>query len=189
MLYRLRRSLWHLLPKLNIEYVYSHNLEIIPEKKFRIDAEIIFLTKDNIHRIHEVKKINLQKLTKRLERGDKCYATVVDGKIAGYQWVQYSGIHFIQQAGKKVKVKEGDFWIYHARVLESYRSNGINSKIKSELMKDAKANNFKRALIYTNKNNIPNRKGLERLGFTLEDIIYSLKINNRFYKVYNKSMK
>lgn len=189
MFYRLRRRIWHLWPKINVEYVYAHDLTHIPERSSKIPVEIFKLSLDNVHRILEVKKMPLKKLKIRLERGDLCYVTQHNGKLIAYQWVQFSGKHFIQQAGHTISVKSDDFWIYHARVLESYRSNGINSKIKSDLMKEAKKNGAKRALIYTNKNNIPNRKGLERLGFQLKEIIYSLESNKKFRQIFKKKIK
>ena len=189
MFYRLRRRLWHLWPRLNVEYVYSHNLEDIPEKNCKIPVTIFKLSLEEVHRIHEIRKMSLEKLRERLKRGDLCYVTEYENRLIAYQWVQFSGDHFIQQAGKTIQVRPGDFWIYHARVLEEFRSNGINSKIKSDLMIEAKNNGCRQALIYTNKKNIPNRKGLERLGFELRDIIYSLKINNKFYQVYKNNLK
>jgi len=188
MFYRLRRRIWHLWPKINIEYVYTHDLTHIPERSCKIPVEIFKLSLDNVHRILEVKKMPLKKLKTRLERGDLCYVTQHNGKLIAYQWVQFSGKHFIQQAGHTVTVKPGDCWIYHARVLESYRSNGINSKIKSDLMLEAKINGCKQALIYTNKNNIPNRKGLERLGFQLDSVIYSLKTNKTYHQIFKKRL-
>lgn len=189
MFYRLRRRIWHVWPKLNVEYVYAHDLINIPERKTKIPVEIFKLSLENVHRILEVKKMPLGKLKVRLKRGDLCYVTQHKNKLVAYQWGQFSGKHFIQQAGHTVNVEPGDFWIYHARVLESYRSNGINSKIKSDLMLEAKKNGAKQALIYTNKNNIPNRKGLERLGFQLKEIIYSLESNKKFYQILKKDIK
>lgn len=188
MFYRLRRRLQLIRPKLNTEYIYTHDLNNIPERKCKIPVSIFKLSLANIERIYEVRKMSLDKLKKRLKRGDICYVTQHENKLIAYQWVQFSGKHFIQQAGHTVNVKPGEFWIYHARVLESYRSNGINSKIKSDLMLEAKENGYKKAVIYTNKNNLPNRKGLERLGFQLQEVIYSIKFNKRFYQVYKKSL-
>ena len=188
MFYRLRRRLWHLLPKLNVEYVYTHNLKNIPKKNCKISVEIFKLSLENVHRILEVKKMPLDKLKKRLKQGDFCYATQVEDKLISYHWVQFFGLHFIQQAGRRVKVKPGDFWIYHTRVSEKYRGNGINGKILSNLMIEAKENSYERALIYTNKMNIPNRKGLEKMGFELKDVIYSFKINKKFYQVLKKNL-
>lgn len=181
--------MWRLWPKLNVEYVYSQNLEDIPERKCRIPVTIFKLSLEDVHRILEIRKMPLGKLRSRLKRGDLCYVTEYENKLIAYQWVQFSGEHFIQQAGKIICVKPGDFWIYHARVLEEFRCKGINSKIKSDLMIEAKNNGYRRALIYTNKKNIPNRRGLERLGFELNEIIYSLKINKTYHQVYISIIK
>ncbi|MDT0295764.1 GNAT family N-acetyltransferase [Mesonia ostreae] len=188
MLYQFRRRLYHLIPKLNVEYVYTHNLKNVSQKDCRIPVEVFKLSLKNIHRIVEVKKIPLDKLRKRLERGDFCYVTQVEGKLISYHWVQFTGTHFIQQAGRSIEVEPGDFWIYHTRVSEKFRGNGINGKVLSDLILEAKRNNHQQALIYTNKNNISNRKGLEKLGFKLRDVIYSYEMNRKFHQVYKKKI-
>lgn len=189
MFYNLRRRIWHLWPKLNVEFVYTHDLVVIPVKNCRIQVSVFKLSLENVSRISEIKKMHLDKLRQRLERGDHCYVTEFENKLISYHWVQYSGYHFIEQAGRTIKVKPGDFWIYHVWVSERFRNNGVNSMVYSYLLNEAKKNEYRRALIYTNKNNIPNRKGLERLGFDLTNIIYSFKINAKYYQIYKRNLK
>lgn len=163
------------------EYFYVHYLENIPEVKQKRDFEIRLIKEEELPMLKEIWPSGIEKLTKRLHNGDRCYVTFLDGKIAGYQWVQSNGMHQIQQANTTVEINTGDFWIYHARVAEWARGNGINTQVKRKILIDYKNEGFKRALIYTNSTNIPNQKGLGKIGFELLTTLKYLVVNNRIY--------
>lgn len=149
-----------------------------------MDLKVFKFNEDSIDRIWEVKKLPLDEMRDRLTRGDVCYATEINGEVASYQWVQYSGKHFIQQAESWITLKKGECWIYHARVSEKFRGNRINGLIKSSILIDAKNDGLKEAWVYTNKKNQANRKGLEKMGFKVDSKIYSFEINKKFYQIF-----
>lgn len=187
MFYRLRRRLRLLLPGINVELMYGHSLEQIPKEVASIEIRIELLTKENIHRILEVRKLDIPRMIMRLERGDLCYVGITrDNLVVSYHWVQKSGKHFIQQAGRHVRIKKGEIWIYHVRVADSFRGNRINGAVYTKILEDAKNEGEQYAWIYTNKKNYSNRKGLERLGFQIKSEIYSLEINGKFHQLYKK---
>ena len=183
MLYRFRRRLYHLIPRLNVELMYVHDLKDIKIIEPRIDLKVFKFSLDDIDRIKDVKNLPIEKMRERLVRGDACYATEIDEEIGSYQWVQYSGQHFIQQAGYHTKITNGSLMIYHARVSDKFKGNRINGLIKSTILLDAKNENMDKAWVYTNLKNAANRKGLESLGFKLESKIYSIEVDNRYYQL------
>ena len=183
MLYRFRRRLYHLLPRLNVELIYVHDLKDIKIVEPRIDLKVFKFSLDNINRIKEVKNLSLEQMRERLIRGDACYGTKINQEICSYQWVQYSGQHFIQQAGYHTEIMKGSLMIYHARVSNKFRGNRINGLIKSTILLDAKNNNMDKAWVYTNLKNTANRKGLEKMGFKISSTIYSIKVNKKYYQI------
>ena len=184
MLYRFRRRLYHLFPKLNVELMYVHNLDVLKQVEPKINLKFFKLSSKDIYRIWDVKKLPLNKLKSRLESGDVCYTTEIEKYIASYHWVQYNGRHFIQQANEEIKIKNDECWIYHTRVSENFRGNKINSFVLSKILNEAKNMGLDKAWIYTNKSNYANRKGLQELGFELKSKIYSVEINKKFYQYY-----
>lgn len=187
MFYRLRRNIRLLFPTLNREIMYLHDLQFIQEVRPKVEVVVKELNEDNIGLIQSVKKLDLSRLIQRLRRGDKCYAGFVNSEMVSYHWVQFSGAHFIQQAGKKIDIKPKEFWIYHVRVSDNYKGNRINGFIYSKILNDAKFSGYVKGWVYTNFKNIANRKGLEQLGFQVDHIIYSGKFKNRYYQLYKTS--
>jgi len=189
MFYRIRRRLQALLPKVNIEIFYVHYLENIPRVESLLPIRIDLLTKDTISNIGSVKKQDMAKLNKRIERGDLCYSAIaIDQNVnVSYHWVQEKGKHFIQQAGRFEIIKDREACIYHVRVSDGYKGNKINGAIYSRILTDSKNKGINKVWVYTNLYNMANRKGLEYLGFIIDYKIYSLKFNNKYYQIYKKS--
>lgn len=188
MFYRFRRNILALWPKINVELLYYHNLNSIVYQKSSLKVSVFKLSFNNIKRIIEVKKLNIELLKKRLLNEDECYVSEHDGRLVSYHWVQEKGKHFIQQAGEYIDVKNDEVWIYHVRVSDHVRGNNINSFVYCEILKESKSRGMQKVWIYTNKNNLANRKGLEKLGFIKSDIIYSINFNNKFYKLFQKKI-
>lgn len=189
MFYRLRRRLQALFPRVNIELVYTHDLTDIPDVQSKIPIRIDLLNKNTINRINEVKRLNTERLIRRLKRGDHCYVAIPieTENLASYHWVQYNGRHFIQQAGKNVEIEDDEACIFHVRVADQYRGNRINGCVYRKILMDAKKENLKKIWIYTNFYNHPNRKGLEKLGFVKESKFYSLRIDRKYYQLFEKT--
>ena len=190
MFYRIRRRLQALLPRLNIEVFYSHYLREIPEVVTSMPISINVLTKDKISSINSVKKQDVDKLNRRLERGDLCYSgiAIVNDATTSYHWVQEKGKHFIQQAGRFETMKENEACIYHVRVSDEYKGNKINGAVYSRILTDSKIKGIQKVWVYTNIYNAANRKGLEKLGFVMDYKMYSLHFNNRYYQIYKKKI-
>jgi hypothetical protein len=165
-----------------------HNLKQIPVVETGIPVRIEVLKKEDIQRINSVKKLDVNRLLIRLERGDICYVSIKrdDDKILSYHWVQKEGSHFIQQANKFVTMKKHEACIYHVRVVDEVKGNRINGAVYAEILKKSKDESLNKVWVYTNYYNRANRKGLEYLGFKIEYKIYSIFFNKKFYQIFKK---
>lgn len=189
MSYRLRRSIRNLRPELIRELFYEHKLDIIPVIESRIPVELSLLDEKNISRISEVKKTSLNTLKERLGNGDKCFVTEESGRLASYHWVQSRGEHYVQQTGKLEKIMKGEAVIYHVRVHNDFKGHRINSHVYSKILEYCKDRGYSRVWIYTNRNNISNRKGLENLGFKPFKQTLSVKFKSNYYLLGSKHFK
>lgn len=186
MLYRIKRFTRHLRPKIVEEYFYEHHLDNIPLVKPKIEVKVFLLNENNIQRINEIKRLNIEYMISRLQNGSKCYVAEYEGKLISYHWVQSSGQHLVQQTSRYYSIKKDDAVVYHVRVKEEYRGNRINGYIYSRILKDCKSEGRRRVWIYTNKNNFANRKGLEKLGFVLHKKSLSIFFYKRFFLLNEK---
>ena len=107
----------------NIEYYYIHELENIPEVSANININIDLLVKNEEKLLLEVWPVNMDQIATRLKEGhSECYISSIDNTISSYHWVQFSGIHYIQQANFHFKIIPNYlFIIYHVRVKDNFR--------------------------------------------------------------------
>lgn len=184
MFYRFRRRLQYLLPKINIEIMYYHDLKNLINQESKIKTDIYELDKSNIHLINQVKKMNMNKINSRLNRGDMCVVAETSNKIVSYHWVQLRGDHYIQQSNEYISIKPNTCFIYHVRVADKYKGNRINGAVYYYILNKLKNNNFNTVRVYTNKFNAANRAGLDKMGFKKEYCIISLKIQDKYFKLF-----
>lgn len=188
MFYRFKRSIRHLQPEIIKELFYKHNLDNIPNLCPKIGVNFFLLDDENIYRISEVKKLSIKVMKKRLKRGDLCFVTEYNHKLVSYHWLQIKGLHKVQQTNINHPMTGKDAVIYHVRVHRDFQGQSINSYVYSEMLKHSRKKGLKSVWIYTNKNNIANRKGLEKLGFSIYKKTVSLKFRNRFYLLNSKNI-
>lgn len=166
------------------EYLFEHRLELIPFTSSDRSLEIRVLLEGELFLLHEVWKVDLAKAHSRVRRGDLCFAGFLSGRIASYHWVQYSGVHYLQQAGILYKVLPDEGWIYHVRVADWARGRNINSVVYSRILQDARERGKRLVHIYTGARNEANQKGLAKCGFTLTAKYYSIRSGNRYFLLF-----
>lgn len=172
--------------RLHHEYFYFHDLKNIPPVKSpKIEIEIRHLFEGDEKILHQVWPIDLIKVKKRLNLAHSvCYLTYFQDELIAYQWVQFKGVHYIQQANKSIFLKEKEeFIIYHARVKKEFQSLGINKYIKQVILQDFYSKGFTNGFIYTSSENIANQKGIDKLGFKRYIIVPSIQIGSKFYQL------
>lgn len=167
---------------------YEDNLNNLPYITSKIDVKIRLLDISDIDRITEVKKMSIKILEERLRNGDKCFVTENGARLLSYHRLQSKGSHFIQQTGKFEKLTKKEAVIYHVRVHKDFRGNKMNVFVYLEILRYGKNSKMNRLWIYTNKENIANRKGLEKLGFEEYKNTLSLKFYNRHYLLSSKGI-
>ena len=91
---------------------------------------------------------------------------------------------FIQQQKQQLETMK----TYSQRLKEDFQKNKISSFVYCKIVDDCLKNNIDNIWIYTNYKNIPNQKSLEKIGFIKDEIIYSIKFGNKFYKVVGKKL-
>lgn len=187
MFYRFRRKLLQHIPKFNIELIYKYSFNTIEVICPKIEVECQKLSIKDLDKLDNVKKLNKKVLNQRIERGDECYVCLFYGKVISYHWVQYNGEHLLQQAGQIYNL-QNEACIYHVRVKEDFQKNKISSFVYCKIVDNCLRNNIDNIWIYTNYNNIANQKSLEKIGFRQTEKIYSFKIENKYYKYYNKKI-
>lgn len=193
LVYRTYRVFLRNLKKMRIgfhwEVCYSHDLENI-SNSFEINdnLKIQLIEPFSYAPLEEVWNINRGQLKKRWASGhSECFISLFNGMPISYHWVQYEGVHFVQQAGLNISflgVKSAI--IYHVRVAEQYRGQGIGSAVYLYILKYLKKKGFGRALIYTSLENEANKRSLEKLGFTEDFRLLSIYMGDKFYALKNK---
>jgi len=168
---------------LHREYFYRHDLQFIPElrpPKIRVSIRLLALSE--LEMLHEIWPIDIKKVTARLTDGHSCcYLTSFEGRPIAYQWVQFEGLHFVQQAGQYISLRKGqDFMIYHTRVKQEFQSKGINTSLLLHILHDFAQKGYSTGYIYTSSKNLPNQKGICSIGFVHYDTILSLRAGEKY---------
>ncbi len=181
MFYRIRRILNNLSIGLHTEYLYSHSLDKIPDCSHPKGISIQKLEAQHIHWLQQIWNIDPKQMEKRLLENHTCYVSFIDGKPAGYHWVQHQGIHPILPAGTSMTIKPHESWIYHVRVADQYQGKGIGTFVYRTILNEAKTLQQQKVFIYTSAKNINNQRSLAKIGFVLERKFLSLKVNRQYY--------
>lgn len=154
-------------PKLIITYMYQHDLINFPPIKVKWDGkiEIRRININDIHLIRKVWPVSLEKMKKRLLRGDRCYATFLNDQIVMYQWFQSRGWHYIQPAGRWMRIRPGEIVCYHVRVAEWARGRRIAPFSTVFALQEYQQEGYRLAWAYTTSDNIASQKAKEHAGW------------------------
>jgi hypothetical protein len=117
----------------------------------------------------------------RLDRGDRCYGAFLDGGLAHYCWVQDSGAHSVFEAGLRLAVDQGDFWIYHCRTAECARGRHLYPANLIRILKDYFLAGARAGWIYTSSGNIASQKGILRAGFQQVATLEAIRVGSRYF--------
>lgn len=189
MFYRLRRIRRLLQIRIHSELLYEHTLQQVAWTERPDGLVVRTLKKEEVSLLKEVWPVDLDRMLKRLERGDLCFAGFINNVICSYHWVQYTGTHFFQQAHQYVKVEKDQGWIYHVRVADWAKGRGVNGFVYATILSEAKRLSKSKLLIYTSADNTSNQKGLSKCGFTITKKIVSLYFNRRYFAIFERSLK
>ena len=188
MFYRLRRIRKVFQIRFHTEFLYEHPLRELPSMECPAGLQMRTLKSDEAHLLQKVWNVNEAQIKVRFERGDVCYAGFMDDTICSYHWVQYSGLHFFQQANKQIEVKPDEGWIYHVRVSDWARGRGINSFVYATILADASRMGKSKLFIYTGAKNTANQKGLLKCGFTKVKEFFSVSYGKHYFLIRERAL-
>jgi predicted GNAT family acetyltransferase len=169
-------------PKLHREFIYEYLLDNIIDTYIAIEGVILTkITQEQIPDLLEVWNVNTVDMNERLDRGDHCYVVYKEKKAISYHWVQLKGKHFIQPLNQYMTIANNELWIYHVRVSEEYRGQGISGLVYSMILKEFKNKGYKKAWIYTSSTNDANQRSLEKANFQFSKSGISLSFGKMFF--------
>ena len=170
-----------------IECVYLYRLQdrdAIPSLSPPPGLEILQLQPDQMSLLTEVlPSLEVPKLSQTQVQHSQCYAASLGGRVLHYSWVQTSGPHSILEAGRRVDVAPGEFWIYDCQTHPSARGLGIYPYMLTFIARDHLQRNLREGIIYTTVENIASQRGIQKAGFTLKETLRSLRIG-RWYMAF-----
>lgn len=117
-------------------------------------------------RLCQVGPIEMDDLRERLARGDWGYLATLDGRPAGYCWIQFSGVHRVSQAGIDRAIPPGENMVYNGRTAEFARGQRVYPLILVRILEDLFSAGHMSAWGYVNSDNEASMRGLAKLGFT-----------------------
>lgn len=144
---------------------YEHSLTKLDVNAEPDDFTVEVLQHQAIPKLEKAWSFGPGEVQERLHAGNTCYVATLDGRIAHYSWVQTSGKHHIDSAGRWSPVQNGELWIYHCRTLEWARGKRIFPTVLRRILWDHLQRGFRRALIYTTSENLLAQGGILRAGF------------------------
>jgi hypothetical protein len=125
-----------------------------------------------------IKKVEVDR---RIRRGDQCYVAHVDGRLAHYSWVQYSGYADIKSAGVVRPIPDGEFWIYDCCTAAWARGRKVYPAVLSRILRDYFEKGSNMAFIYTSRHNTSSQRGILRAGFNLHQVLGSIRIGRTYF--------
>lgn len=159
--------------------LYRHSLADVPLIEPHIACSVISLAESELPRLHDVWPVPLDAMKTRLQNGDQCLAAYVEGIIAHYSWVQFSGPHEMRDGGQSFTIAPHEAWIYHCRTATWARGKGIYPFVLVQIEKLCIARGCSMAWIYTDVKNIGSQRGIIKAGFLLHRQLTALQLFSR----------
>jgi len=117
-----------------------------------------------------------RKLAKRLRNGHICFIAEERKKqIVGYFWVAFREI-FLSEIGKKMKLSNGNAYLYNAFVFPEFRNKKVFEKMLEEILRFLRKKQFTKAYIGTRASNIPSLRGIRRVGYKPKEVVTLLRV-------------
>jgi len=107
----------------------------------------------------------LAEVLKRFEKGSRCYAAHIHGKLAVYGWVSYED-EFIGELNLRLRLLPGEAYIWNCVTLPAFRQNYQYSALLTYIVGELKKEPFSRVWIGADLDNVPSQRGIARAGFT-----------------------
>jgi RimJ/RimL family protein N-acetyltransferase len=176
---RLASDLQLRLPQ--VVFVYRHDLAEVPAPTLGPGCAIEVLGKERLPLLWQVSAFDARELRERVERGDRCYAGFVDGRLAHYTWAQTAGRHHLVAAGRHRAIQAGEVWLYHARTAEWARGRGLYTAALRTILTDCRQQGIVRSWCYALAQNVGSQRGILRAGYVLDRRLRSLGLGSHYF--------
>jgi predicted acetyltransferase len=107
----------------------------------------------------------LPEVLKRFEKGSRCYAARVDGKLAAYGWVSFEE-EFIGELNLRVRLLPSETYVWNCATLPAFRQNLLYCALLVYIVHELKKGTWTRVWIGADMDNVPSQRGIARAGFT-----------------------
>ena len=163
--------------------IYEKSLDsIIPKIETKIEVQIRPALLNDIKKIattnapSQLRKKYENNLSKRLKDGHICFiAEEENGKIAAYGWAAFREI-YLTEINKKMELGPKEADIYDCFVFPEYRGKRIYQKLLAESFRFLRERQYKRVYGHALSNNIPSRRGIQRVGYKPKKVVTLLKL-------------
>ncbi len=113
---------------------------------------------------------NIGVIMKRLQRGDKCFATLNDrGELSSISWISFN---WAKKESIKLNLKEGEALLLESFTFRNYRNRGSQSFNIGMRLKILQEFGFNKAYVIYSKNNSYSKKALIKNGFNDSKLIF-----------------
>jgi len=100
----------------------------------------------------------------RFKSGRRCYTARVDNQLAAYGWVSFDE-EFIGELSLRVRLLPGEAYIWDCATLPIFRQQHLYTALLVYILRELYAEQFCRAWIGANVENIPSQRGIANAGF------------------------
>lgn len=140
------------------------------------------LLREQMPQLSEVySSFEVSELDEPQRQQSRCYGAWLVGHLVHYSWVQSDGSHRIAEAGRRVGVSSGDFWIYDCRTSPSARGLGVYPYVLTFILREYFKNGCRKGIIYTTEDNVASQRGILKAGFQLKETLRGLRIGRRYF--------
>ncbi|HET9910308.1 MAG TPA: GNAT family N-acetyltransferase [Anaerolineales bacterium] len=105
-----------------------------------------------------------REILQRFESGRRCYTAWVGDQLASYGWVSFDEEH-IGELNLRVRLLPGEVYIWDCATIPVFRRNHLYSALLRFIIDELHAEEFCRAWIGADVDNLPSQHGIARAGF------------------------
>jgi len=139
--------------------------ESIPVISPNLPASFSRVESESASELAEAMVVDVTEVLHRFEKGSRCYAARVDGKLAAYGWVSFEE-EFIGELNLRVRLLPSEAYIWNCATLPVLRQNYLYSALLAYIAVKLRNDPLSRIWIGADMHNVPSQRGIMRAGFT-----------------------
>jgi GNAT superfamily N-acetyltransferase len=116
-----------------------------------------------------------ERFGERLERGCRCFAARLDGRILAATWTLEGG-GWVEHLGRDLRLEDGEVYLFNAYTLSEARGHGLRGAISAAVLEDCRKRGFETAIALIEPHNLPSVRSCERSGYRRTGTIARVRI-------------